>query len=78
MPELPEVETVKESLKIRLVGKKILNVFVYYNNIIEYPSVDEFSSSIINQTINDMARIFYNIIIINKNIKYLLSNQSNL
>ena len=56
MPELPEVETVKESLKIRLVGKKILNVFVYYNNIIEYPSVDEFSSSIINQTINDMAR----------------------
>ena len=26
MPELPEVETVKESLKIRLVGRKIKKV----------------------------------------------------
>ena len=56
MPELPEVETVKESLKIKLVGKRILGAFVYYNNIIEYPSVDEFRSSIVNQTINDMTR----------------------
>ena len=29
MPELPEVETVKETLKPRLIGKKIYNVKIY-------------------------------------------------
>ena len=38
MPELPEVETVKNSLKPKLVGRKIKNVNIYYENIIEYPS----------------------------------------
>ena len=42
MPELPEVETVRKSLKERLLGKKILSCEVYYNNIIEYPSVERF------------------------------------
>lgn len=56
MPELPEVETVKESLKIRLKGKTIKNVNVLYNNIIAYPKVEEFIKNIENQTINDMKR----------------------
>ena len=56
MPELPEVETVKNSLKLRLLGKKILGVNIYHDNIIEYPSVIEFKSNIINQTINDIDR----------------------
>ena len=56
MPELPEVETVKNSLKLRLVGKKILDVDIYHNNIIEYPNVDQFKEEIKNQTINDMDR----------------------
>ena len=42
MPELPEVETVRKSLKLRLVGKKIMRVRIYHDNIIEYPRVDEF------------------------------------
>ena len=34
MPELPEVETVKETLKLKLIGKKIKDVKVYYDGII--------------------------------------------
>lgn len=56
MPELPEVETVKESLRLRLVGRKIKKVNVIYDNIIAYPSVEEFIKNIENQRINDMHR----------------------
>lgn len=56
MPELPEVETVKETLKRLVIGKKIIGVTVNYNNIIEYPNVQLFKKEIINQTINDIKR----------------------
>lgn len=56
MPELPEVETVKNQLKDRLINQKILDVLVYHDNIIEHPSVDEFKRKIINQKINDVKR----------------------
>lgn len=56
MPELPEVETVRRSLKERLVGKRIMGVSIYHDNIIEYPSVDEFKIKIVGQRINDMDR----------------------
>lgn len=56
MPELPEVETVKETLKLRLIGKVITGVNVYYDNIIEYPSVLEFKEKIVNQRIIGMSR----------------------
>ena len=56
MPELPEVETVKESLRLRLTGRKIKKVNVIYDNIIAYPKVEEFINNIENQRINDMHR----------------------
>ena len=56
MPELPEVETVKNTLKPKLIGKKIINVKIYHNNIIEYPDIESFSKKIINQKINNMDR----------------------
>lgn len=56
MPELPEVETVKETLKLKLVEKTITDVNIYHNNIIEYPAVDEFKRQIIKQKINGMDR----------------------
>ncbi len=56
MPELPEVETVKETLKRQVLNKKISDVKIYYPNIIEYPKVEEFKKNIINQTINDIQR----------------------
>lgn len=56
MPELPEVETVKNSLKLRLIGKKIYGVKVLYPNIIAYPSVDEFIKGVGGKEIRDIKR----------------------
>ena len=56
MPELPEVETVRQGLKKLLLARIIKRVCVYYDGIIEYPSVLEFTSNIENQRINDIDR----------------------
>ena len=56
MPELPEVETVKNGLKKKILNKKITNCKVLYNNIIAYPNKEEFINQIKNQTINDIKR----------------------
>lgn len=56
MPELPEVETVKETLKPKIINKKILNVDIYYPNIIYNGETEEFKNKIINQKINDIKR----------------------
>ena len=56
MPELPEVETVRRGLKLRVLGRVIKDANIYYDGIIEYPSVLEFKSKIKNQRINDIDR----------------------
>ena len=56
MPELPEVETVKETLKKQVLNRIITNVNIYYENVIEYPTSSEFKEKIINQKINDIKR----------------------
>lgn len=56
MPELPEVETVKEALKRKILNRKIVDVNVLYNNIIEYPKVTSFKEEILNETINNIKR----------------------
>ena len=55
MPELPEVETVKNTLKLQVLDKTIKQVDVLWN-LIDYPSVDEFKKNIVNQTIIDIKR----------------------
>lgn len=56
MPELPEVETVKETLKQNILKRKIIDVDIRYDKIIEFPTSKEFRKKIINQTINDIKR----------------------
>lgn len=56
MPELPEVETVKETLKKVVLNKKINNAIVLYPNIIDTPVVEEFIKEIKNQTIHNIHR----------------------
>ena len=56
MPELPEVETVKEALKHKVLNKKIKDVKVHYSKIIEYPTNDEFIKKLIGETIIDIKR----------------------
>ncbi len=56
MPELPEVETVKETLKHNVIGKTIQEVYVYHNNTIEYPTVEDFKKQIRNEKIMNIHR----------------------
>ena len=55
MPELPEVETVKNTLKRQVVGKKIMSVDVLYN-MIDKPDLETFKKLVKNQTIIDIKR----------------------
>lgn len=56
MPELPEVETVKNGLKNKVLNKKITHCKILYNGIIAYPDTEKFIKEITNQTINDIKR----------------------
>lgn len=56
MPELPEVETVKETLKKHVLNKKIVDVKVYYENIISVPKSNEFVKKCIGKKIIDIKR----------------------
>lgn len=55
MPEKPEVITVAKKLENKLIGKKILSVEVYHDNMIDYPSVDELKNEIKNQEIHSIT-----------------------
>lgn len=56
MPELPEVETVKETLKGLVLHKKINKVTVLYPNIVGNVTIEEFTSSLKNEIICDIRR----------------------
>ena len=56
MPELPEVETVKETLKKQILGEVIQKVDVYYDKIIIEPTCTLFQKRVIGQTVKDIKR----------------------
>lgn len=56
MPELPEVETVKNSLKELILNQKILSLQINYERIIKNVSIDNFINSLTGQTIIDINR----------------------
>ena len=56
MPELPEVETVKNGLKKKVLNKKITNCKILYPGIIAYPDKITFIKNITNETIKDITR----------------------
>lgn len=56
MPELPEVENVRNGLKQLITGKRITSVRVLWANIIKDPSVSEFTRRVEGQTIEDIRR----------------------
>ena len=56
MPELPEVETVKNGLIKKVKGRKIIKCRVLWDGIIAYPDKEIFIKEIENQTINDITR----------------------
>ncbi|TRM12923.1 DNA-formamidopyrimidine glycosylase [Lentibacillus cibarius] len=57
MPELPEVETIKETLKRFCINKTIADVRVYWSNMIKRPDdAEQFKHQLIGQTIRDLDR----------------------
>ncbi|RIU93755.1 DNA-formamidopyrimidine glycosylase [Oceanobacillus picturae] len=57
MPELPEVETIKNTLKQLVLNKTIEQVEVFWPNIIKEPDdVQQFSTLLNGQTISDITR----------------------
>jgi formamidopyrimidine-DNA glycosylase len=64
MPELPEVENVKNTLNQFLPGKEIEDIKVYWENIIKHPALEEFILRLKGQTFETVYRrgkflIFY-------------------
>ena len=55
MPEKPEVITVAKKLEKKLLSRVIKDVEVYHNNMIDYPSVEEFKEKIKNQRIYEIT-----------------------
>jgi len=69
MPELPEVETVKNTLKQNVLHRQIKDVKVYFPKIIKNVSQDEFINGLVGEEIIDIARRGkYLIFIFNKHI----------
>lgn len=56
MPELPEVETVKEALKQTVKGRQIKDIEIRYEPMIKNMTANEFKKALINQTIQDISR----------------------
>lgn len=56
MPELPEVETIRQDLIKKIIGKKILEAEILTEMIIKRPSRKEFEKIIQNKIISDINR----------------------
>lgn len=57
MPELPEVETIVNTLKRFVIDKKVKAVSVYWPNIVKLPDdVEKFKYILVNQSIRNITR----------------------
>jgi len=72
MPELPEVETVKNTLKKNILNKRIKDVKVYYEKILE-SDFKTFANDLIDDSFIDIKRVG-KWLIFETNNRYLLSH----
>lgn len=56
MPELPEVETIRLTLKPKLIGRTIVKGEVHWAKLIQNQAVDDFLTEIDHQKITDLDR----------------------
>ncbi|MFC5735287.1 DNA-formamidopyrimidine glycosylase [Cytobacillus gottheilii] len=57
MPELPEVETVRRTLKELIIGKEIKDVSVFWPKIIKFPEeLSQFKDALMGQSFIDIGR----------------------
>lgn len=57
MPELPEIETVRQNLLAIAINKTITKVEVRYDKILKNISKEDFSRLLVNQVIKDIKRL---------------------
>ena len=56
MPELPEVETIRQTLKTLVIDRTIDQVTVHWDNIVKLPDVHTFKKLLVGQTIRNINR----------------------
>jgi formamidopyrimidine-DNA glycosylase len=56
MPELPEVETIKNDLTPEIVGRRFVGVTLLWRGMLHHPSPEEFSRRLKGQTIQEVGR----------------------
>ena len=56
MPELPEVETIKNELAPHVLGRKITSITLFWDGIVKTPSLEEFRSRLTGQEITGLFR----------------------
>jgi len=56
MPELPEVETIKNELLPHILGREITGITLLWEGIVRQPSVKEFRSRVVGQRITGLTR----------------------
>jgi len=56
MPELPEVETVRKALLLKLKDKRIKSIKILHNNIFKDQNIQDIIKNINNQKINNIER----------------------
>ena len=71
MPELPEVEIVKQSLKRKIKDKKIIKVVVRNRNL-RFKLQSDFEKNLTNRIVNKISRISKYLILIFDNHKYCI------
>jgi len=57
MPELPEVETVRRTLKNLILNRKIESIDVYYTKIIKEDRLTDFTNKLVGRTLLDIKRL---------------------
>jgi formamidopyrimidine-DNA glycosylase len=56
MPELPEVETIKNELSPHVIGRTVIGLSLPWEGIVRQPSLEEFSTRLIGQKITGVGR----------------------
>ncbi len=56
MPELPEVETIKNELAPHVLGRTFTSITLLWDGIVKTPSIDEFCSRLVGQKIAGLSR----------------------
>ncbi len=56
MPELPEVETIKNELSPHIIGREITSITLLWEGIVKRPPVNEFCSRVVGQRITGLKR----------------------